>query len=151
MERNRVICPSCGKDITKEHSMLYSVLQEETAKRDFSLERSWTGSYIKETKYTRRFSVYCYKHCYDEHRKYDKWSDKYITYAAPIGFLAGIAYRIYMLIINEQTFSFGLIISCVLCGILGIFLFGSPNILLYFIYGKRTSYKHASKCNAIQW
>lgn len=149
--KDKVICPFCGKDITQDFSILYSIPQEETAKRDFSLERSWTGSYIKETKYTRHFCVYCCKHCYDEYQRYDKWSGKYIMFAAPIGFFAGVFYSIYMLIINESTFHLGQIMGCILYGILGVFLLGVPNIFLYFMYGKRTSYKHASRCNAIRW
>lgn len=149
-EKSKVICPFCGKDITQDFSISYTIPQEETAKRDFSLERSWTGSYVKETKHIRHFSVFCCKHCYDEYQRYDKWSEKYIMIAGPIGFLAGISFKIYGLIINERGFYFGQIIVCIICGILGMYLLGLPNILLYFMYGKKTSYKHASNCNAIQ-
>lgn len=146
-----MICPFCGKDITREHSSLHSIQQEETAKRDFSIERTWAGSYMKETKSVRYFSVFCCEQCYNEFQKYEKWSDKYIMFSAPIGFIAGISYSIYIIVTKNLTVSFGQIVVSVLFGVLGIFIFSFPNLILYILYGKRTSYKNALKCNAIHW
>ncbi len=151
MENRKIICPFCGIDIISNHTTLHSILQKETVKRNFSIESNWARSYLKETKYTRNFSVFCCEHCYIEYLKYNKWSDRYAMFAAPIGFLAGVSYCIYMIITKDLSVSFARILGCILYGILGIYLFLVPNIFLYFIYGKKTSYKHASKCNAIEW
>ena len=147
METSSVICPFCGRNIT-ERQLREHLEQEETISRDFSFESNWAGSYMKETKYTRKFTVYCCKHCYADYKKGERISDIYSMFAIPIGFLLGFSYFIYRIIIENLSFSFGAIIGPILYGIIGVFLFNIPNILIYFIYAKRTSYKHAKKCNA---
>lgn len=147
MDTNRIICPFCGIDITEKLSREF-LEQEETVSRDFSFESNWAGSYMKETKYTRKFIVYCCKHCYEEHKNGERISDKYSTFAIPIGFLLGFSYFIYRIIIEDLSISFGVIIGPILYGIIGVVLFAIPNIFIYLIYAKRTSYKHAKKCNA---
>lgn len=127
-----IICPFCGIDITNRHSISCSISQEETAKRDYSFESNWTGGYMKETKYIRHFQVLCCKHCYKEYQIYDKLTDKYSMFAAPIGILAGISYLIYDLIIHKFTISdivdnlILLIIFIIFYGIIGFIIFIIP-------------------------
>ena len=151
METNRIICPFCGIDITETHHRRHSLLQEETTERDFSFESNWAGSYMKETKYTKKFIVYCCENCYAGHENYEKLSDTYSSFAIPIGFLVGFSYFIYRIIIEDLSFAFGTIIGPILYGIIGIALFAIPNIFIYLLFEKRTSYKHAKKCNAIRY
>lgn len=150
MENEKIICPFCGADITQEHSWKYSLLQEETTGRDLSFDSNWAGSYMKETKYTRQFVVYCCKHCYSEHEKLEQTINKLTNIALPFGFLVGFSYFIYRIIIENHSFSIWTILGPILYGIIGLFLFAIPLLLFMNICQKRTSYKHATKCNAIR-
>ena len=152
MRNYKITCPFCGIDITNECSSLYTIPQEETVSRDFSIGHGWLGkSYIQETKQIRHFKVFCCKHCYNEHQKYEIYSEKIILTAGPIGIVAGLSFFIYKMIVQNAKFEFVLIIGGILYGVIGLFLFASPNLFLYFAYGKRTYIKHASKCNAIYY
>lgn len=144
------ICPFCGKNITITYSYEYSIPQEETAKREFSMGRHWTGSYLVEKKSIRRFIVYSCEECYKEYQRYERWSDKYSNIALPIGALSGIVYGIYVRTNVDGATFFNSFFYCLFLCILGVILFGLPNIILYLLFGKKTTYKHASKCNAIK-
>ena len=150
MREKSIICPFCGKDITNQR-FLHSIPQEETINRDFSIESTWVGSYIKEEKHVRHYRVYCCKQCYEEYDKYETWSERYILFAAPIGFVAGLVYGIILRSgVDDATF-LNSIMPCIMTGVIGVFIAGSPNLFLYLLYNKNTTYKHASKCNAIRW
>ena len=150
MREKRIICPFCGKDITNQR-FLHSIPQEETVNRNFSVGSTWAGSYIKEEKYTRQYMVYSCDQCYDEYNKYEIWSTRYIMVAGPIGFVLGLIYGIYVRSgVDDATF-FNSVIPCIILGVIGLLIASTPNIFLYLLYNKNTSYKHASECNAIGW
>lgn len=71
-------------------------------------------------------------------------------FALPIGLIAGIL--VYFLVIyDSQYVNFGkLIAGVIISGLLGLLVFGIPNIILTFIFSKKTSYDKAKSCNAIR-
>lgn len=71
---------------------------------------------------------------------------KYVMFAAPTGILSGIGWHLYLVFDNGKNFNF---FSMIFCAIIGMFLFASPNIIVNLMFKKRTSYKHAEKCNAL--
>lgn len=149
MANKKITCPFCGSDITNSYRLSHTIPQEETAKRDFSIERTWGRSYLKETKYIHKFQVYCCENCYEEYVKYDAITDKMASFAIPIGFVAGIIFTVYMQYFkNDMDFSFGGLITCILGGILGIFLFSIPTMIVNLAHSKKVSYKRAKECNA---
>lgn len=151
MSNKKIICPFCGKDISDEWMFFHSIPLEETINREHSIDSHWaTGSYLTETKYVRHFNALCCDKCYDEYSKYEKWTDRYAMFALPIGLIAGIL--VYFLVIyDSQYVNFGkLIAGVIICGLLGLLVFGIPNIILTFIFSKKTSYDKAKSCNAIR-
>lgn len=149
MANNKIICPFCGKDITSNYRIYQTILQEETAHRDFSIDRTWTGSYLKETKYIRKFRVLCCKDCYDEYVKYNAITNKMSSFAIPIGFVAGIVFQVYTLFFKKDLdFSFGRLGACILGGVIGFLVCSIPTIIVNLTHSKKVSYKRAKECNA---
>lgn len=149
MVDKKITCPFCGKDITNDYRISRTIPQEETARREFSTGHTWAGGYLKETKYIRKFEVLCCKDCYDEYIKYEAITDKMASFAIPIGFIAGIVYTIYMRYFkNNMDFSFGGLIACIIGGILGVFVFSIPTMIVNLAHRKKVSYKRAKQCNA---
>lgn len=149
MGNNKIICPFCGRDITNNYRNFQSIPQEETAHRDFSIGSTWTGSYLKETKYIRKFHVLCCKDCYEEYVKYDAITDKMASFAIPIGFVAGITFQVYTLFFKtDLDFSFGKLVGCILGGIIGVFVCSIPTMIVNLTHRKKVSYKRAKECNA---
>lgn len=144
MNNYDVKCPFCGKSILGQP--IYKLPFEETVKRDYNIKNTWTGGYLQETKHKMRFNVRCCKECYEEDEKVENFMMKYIMFAAPIGILAGIGWHLYLVFVNGRSFSF---ISMIIYAVIGLFLFASPNIIVNLMLKKRTSYKHAEKCNAL--
>lgn len=149
MISNKIICPFCGRDITRNYRISQTIPQEETAHRDFSIDRTWTGSYLKETKYIRKFHVLCCKDCYEEYVKYDAITDKMASFATPIGFVTGVVFQIYMLFLKKDLdFSFGRLVACILGGMIGVFVCSIPTMIVNLAHSKKVSYKRAKECNA---
>ena len=144
MDNYDVKCPFCGKSIVGQP--LYKLPFEETVKRDYNIGRTWAGSYLQETKHKIRFNVRCCKECYEEDEKAENIMMKYIMFAAPTGILAGIGWHLYLVFEKGKDFSF---IAMIICAVIGMFLFTSPNMFVNLMFKKRTSYKHAEKCNAL--
>lgn len=151
MNNPKVTCPFCGKDISNEWMFIHSIPQEETVSREHSVESHWfAGSYITETKHVRNFNALCCEECYNEYSKLEKWTDRYAMFALPIGIIAGPL--LYFFVIHEgQEVGLGaLVLRLVICGMLGMFIFGIPNIILNLVFSKKTSYERAKYCNAIR-
>lgn len=149
MVHNKIICPFCGKDITNNYRIYQNILQEETAHRDFSIDRTWAGSYLKETKYIRKFRVLCCKGCYDEYHKYDAITYKMASIAIPIGFVTGFIFQVYTIFFKKDlNFSFGRLGACILGGLIGVFICSIPTIIINLTHSKKVSYKQAKECNA---
>lgn len=142
---NKIICPFCGADITESRKWNQAIPQEETVKRDYSMTSRWSGSYITETKYKRNYRALCCTKCYDEHNSYEKKSSIYIKFSAPV---CSIAAMIFFIVINEAGF-WAYIYGTIIYGIIGLLLSALPLLVTNLIFGKRTSYKHAEKCNAV--
>ena len=149
MVNKKITCPFCGKDITNDYSIYQNIHQEEIAHRDFSIGRTWTGSYLKETKFIRKFRVFCCKDCYDEYIKYDAITDKMASFAIPIGFVTGIVFQFYTLFFKKDLdFSFGRPVACLLGGVIGVFICSIPTMIVELIHRKKVSYKRVKECNA---
>ena len=149
MVNKKIICPFCGRDISNTYRF-HTILQEETARREFTPGHTWAGNYLKETKYIRKFYVRCCEECYNEYIKYDAITDKMASFAIPIGFVAGIAYAVYKQYFkNNMDFDFGGLISCILCGIFGVYVFSIPTMIVNLAHRKKCSYKKAKECNAL--
>lgn len=149
MSDNQVYCPFCGKNITNSSSICRTIPQEETVKRDFSPGATWGGNYIKETKYIRRFQVLCCEKCYSEYINCEALTDKMSSYLVPIGFIAGMAFSIYLRYFkSNETVSFGGILGVIISGVLGVFMFSIPTIIVNLAHRKKVSYKKAKACNA---
>lgn len=149
MVDKKITCPFCGKDITNDYHISQTIPQEETSDREFSVGNTWAGGYIKETKYIHKFKVLCCEDCYKEYVKYDSVTDKMASFAIPIGFVAGIAFTVYMRYFkNDMDFSFGGLVACILGGILGVFIFSIPTMIVNLAHRKKVSYKRAKECNA---
>jgi len=94
MVNNKIIFPFSCRDIVNNYRNFRSIPQKETAHRDFSIGSTWVGSYLKETKYIRKFHVLCCKNCYEEYVKYDAITDKIASFAIPIGLVAGTTFQV---------------------------------------------------------
>ena len=151
MVEKKVICPFCCRDISNNYSLSRTIPQEEIVQRKFSHEHTtWSGSYLKETKYIRKFQVLCCEDCYEEYVKNDAITKKMASFAIPIGLVAGVAFIIYVRYLknNMDLVSFDGIVACIIGGILGAFVFSIPTAIVNLAHSKKVSYKRAKECNA---
>lgn len=146
---NEIFCPFCGQNITKTYSLKNIIPQEETIRTEHSLGYTWAGSYRRTTKYQRKFDVLCCEDCYTEFKNAEILTLNMSKVLAPIGFIIGIVYCIYYRNTNNFEFGIGAIFHCIWFGILGIFIFSIPTLLVNLLLRKKTSYKKAKKCNAV--
>lgn len=149
MQNQKITCPFCHRDISDSYRLTHTIPQEETIRREFSPGYTWAGNHIKETKYIRKFEVLCCEDCYNEYIKYEAITDKMAAFAIPIGFIAGIIFAVYLRCFkNNMEFGFGGFVACIIWGVLGIFVFSIPTMIVNLSHRKKVSYKHAKECNA---
>lgn len=140
-------CPFCGRDITTNYSLSKSIYLEVSLGKHYQPVYTWTGSFMKVTKYTKIIGVYCCSKCYNENLCYTKWMKILGNYIIPASFIGGIIY--FIIIANKGIPWYNYLIGCPLCGIIGAFIVGVPLALISSLFEKRTKYKKALECNAI--